>query len=371
MEPQEAKQLVNSSSKSRRNLLNNRGLRSQTTLPKMNIWDFILQRIMPAGRFASRFRRPRAVFDEEKSTQNTPAISIPNTPTTSIQNTPTTSIQNTHATSANHPAANHLPIELFRGIVEHVSSKRDLYALLLSSPTLREEAERVLLKEINMQPNDGDSDLKPFVVQKLERIRRAPQLATSVKKLVFYRSVVKDELLKSVLPLMTNIRDLCFVAAPHAFFNNCSLRLTSFSIMVQTNRQRVALASWMEDQMAEFLMRQRSLTELAVVQPIHSSHVLDTLSPTSLPRLDTLTSHAGIGLLSLLRGRRVRRLNTLHRRQFNTNDMSQEDLKYLQVLVCDRVIGSPFEWPNLEYLQCGCWYHYTTVCQIDGVSMTF
>ena len=251
-----------------------------------------------------------------------------------------------------------LPTEPCYDIVEHVTSKSDLYVLLFTSRILRHSALRVLLRVIDMRPNDPHSslnNLKPFVIQRFERINASPSLALVVQKLIFYRHVIKDELLHTILPLMTNIRHLCFATPPHPIFFNFSLQLTSFEFLADSHGRKRGARKWINSHMTDFLNRQNDLTELTILQPPKTEQPLAHLSPNAMPHLDTLTFHVGPGLARILEGRGVKRLHTLHRAVFDVDAIPVESLKQIRVLVCNQILQtSPtrlYGLVNLVYLQ--------------------
>lgn len=235
-----------------------------------------------------------------------------------------------------------LPVEIYQEIVIHVSSDDDLRTLLYTSRVFRSEAERILLRSIDMDLfpflHEEENQIKQERFTKLfEYIQSNPTLALAVQEVYYSPNVVSEDLTRAVFPLMANLTRLHISEEFHAIFNRCNFRLQFFS-------HSLGIHSSLKGPISELLATQTSITELYLCDDID-------VHPGSLPNLRVLTCGSGCerGILRLLHGRRVARLRA-YRELYNDDFMDQRSLEHLRVLASPRV-ERDFAWSALKKLE--------------------
>lgn len=236
-----------------------------------------------------------------------------------------------------------LPVEIYRDIISYISDREVLRTLLCTSHVLKDEAERGLLRKINMDFMSSPSrkaynQRKRIQMTKtFEHIRRNPNLALAVHELRYSPLAVSKELVEVVIPLMTKLSRL-YLSKFYSLPTRCTFRLSFLRLscleVVDNSSKRDLLG---------FLAAQPSITELDLLGEI-------VIHPKLLPNLTVLSIHNKHSV-RLLHHRLITRLCVyveLHNEDFPDHTC----IEHIRVLYCPNP-ESYFDWSpfkNLEYL---------------------
>lgn len=219
-----------------------------------------------------------------------------------------------------------LPVEIYRHIVYYVSDKNDLRRLLYTSHVLKAEAERSLLRSIDM--NLQHSSLPAVaharrrrLAQKFEVILRNPELAAAVQELRYRPNAIPEDLIESVFPLLTNLSRLNLTSY-HPIFNRCTFRLKFLSINTDDLLTTGVL---------DFFASQSSVSELFMWSEI-------AIPLGSLPNLTTLSFFHWQSTRLMVYD------------EMGDDDLSDRSLESLRVLVLSR-LKRDLDWSLLRSLE--------------------
>ena len=230
-----------------------------------------------------------------------------------------------------------LPVEIYRHIVYYVSDKNDLRRLLYTSHILKSEAERSLLRSINMDLQLSSLPAvtqarRRHLAQKFELILRNPELASAVQELHYRPNVIPEDLIEATFPLLSNLSRL-HLPSYHPIFNRCTFHLKFLLINADDS---------FTSEFFKFFTSQSSIRDLLVWNEI-------AVPLDSLPNLTTLSFFSWQSTRLLL-GRQVARLRVYC--ELGDDDLSDRGLENIRVLVINRLKGdlACSSLGNLEYL---------------------
>ena len=255
-----------------------------------------------------------------------------------------------------------LPNELCKDIVHHITTKADLYNLILTYPALRYEAQRAMLRRIDMSTcgsEENNRKNRQTIIQTFEFLSRNISLAGAVRRLHYQTAVISDALLELLIPQMTNIKHLQFHITPaahldpmHSSFLRCSWRLYSFALL------GVPLAD--PTNTISFLKARPTIVEFTM-----STLSASLFTPEGiLPHITTLSVYAPLQPLSLdaiLLNRPITRMKVGALSQLA--ECGSSALQRIRVVSCFRAGNLPLpQFENLEFLE------VCEVCYIYGMA---